>query len=355
MEPIPHEGCPLCRTTIAVADLKPTVIEGKLADGTGRVRAFKEEDCTLHIYPPVEGIEWKEVDIGHRPCIATDEFGMAYTGPLARDGVSPSDGAEGSIMLSGKNSLDDYKAETCLMLTQAEGGGISYEPIPCPLDTRDRDSLSATRVGDTVYLFGPWVQGRPNTLRAYSIRDKTWRRIRKKGGTPWPAPRRCHSSFCLGGKLYIVGGFDDDFNTHKDMFVFDPKTEVFTELKNPVSVACAAAVVVGKTAHLIGGQNNRHLVYTEKGGIRQLRKMNFEVSSAGAVSVGTNIYLMGGDAHGKQVRVYDTLTKRWSRLADLPIPLWSCRACLISSHTVLLHDYHGTLLGTLPTMPHRDH
>ncbi|GIQ86927.1 hypothetical protein KIPB_008869 [Kipferlia bialata] len=234
---------------------------------------------------------------------------------------------------------------------------MQCETIPCPLP-KGLYEHSVTRVGGEVMVFGgiDSVSGTcSDTLYRYNIREGTWKEVHTCTSTPiWPCGRRLHSAMCLEGMLCVVGGLTQNAIL-QDCWSFDPEAGIWTQLPDaPLGVCRAAECVVGDTAHLVGDSHshhhNMHLTLTLKGGWGRREALPFQVSAAACVCMGPDIYVMGGSYHTQQVHVYNALTQTWRETTPLPAPFKFCRACMLSSHTMLIHGDGGTLIGnTLST------
>ncbi|GIQ88826.1 hypothetical protein KIPB_011166, partial [Kipferlia bialata] len=320
-------------------------------------------------------IKWSTVDVG----LKEDSLSaLAYLGPLGPDGVNPAstltEGEHYSAMIVISNKVNS--TGHCVVLSQhPDTGVVSKQVVPCPIPP-STSRLTATRIGDSVYVFGGMSDGSKYLvdLHCYSITGERWDKVQKKGR--WPCGRRCHSAITLGGKLYIVGGFSQS-GPLKDCWCYDPKTEEFSQMSNaPLPFFESSSVVVGDRAHLIGsgtGKRCMHLSFSERGGWVTERDMPFEVFTSSyflplylgfvaplsasflcrhipptAVSIGTDIVVVGGNNHWRKVHIYDTLTKGWREGGDIPVAFDLGRACHLSPSRIVVHSEQGVLVGKLP-------
>ncbi|GIQ86656.1 hypothetical protein KIPB_008549, partial [Kipferlia bialata] len=258
------------------------------------------------------------------------------------------------VMIVGESFSDEE--EPCVIVTKDPlTGTISSTCVePSPFDCC-LYQCTATRVGEEVFVFGGCIRSSyENTLHIYSIAKGTWREVEMGGEGP---EGRCqHSAFCLGGKLYIAGGFGDNQRC-TDMWCYDPETESWTQREDPPEVVrTAATTVVGNTAHLMGCDDNDalHLTYTEAKGWKT-RTLPFELMRGAAVTVGTDIHVIGGMYSREQVHVYNTKSKKWSAYPGLPVDTdaetparLDAGACMLSETCMLVHGDMGTLVGTRP-------
>ncbi|GIQ88204.1 hypothetical protein KIPB_010402, partial [Kipferlia bialata] len=304
-------------------------------------------------------IGWSKVDVGFKARVRS---ALAYLGPLGPDGVSPAstlkEGEHYSAMIVGNNNVID--TGLCVVLSEdPETDRVSKKVVPCPISP-SRVGLSATRIGDSVYVFGGSDGcGRRchclDDLYCYCIPGKKWTKIVRKG--EWPRGRRNHSAFTLGGKLYIVGGYSE-YGPLKDCWCYDPKTEGFSQKPDaPLPFPVSSPVVVGDRAHLVGNwiirgaSMSMHLSYSEIEGWVSETDMPFKVSPVATVSTGTDIVVVGGSYRSKVHLVYNTLTKGWREGGDIPVAFTVGRACLLSPTRIVVHCMQGVVLGTLAFAP----
>ncbi|GCA63643.1 hypothetical protein KIPB_011066 [Kipferlia bialata] len=240
-------------------------------------------------------ITYTPISVGH-----TTHYqpGVVYLGTLCDDGVTPAPLKEGEkyrCMIVGRNMTTS--SDTCVIVSKDPvSGTVTHKVVPSPIP-EGLYQLTATRVGGEVLVFGG--SGPRDTLYSYCIEKDTWRQIGKSG--QWPKARFQHSAFCLGGKLYIGGGYHNGYLS--DCWRYDPSTERWAQLADaPETFSVAADSVVGDTAHMVGSDNNYtlHLTYTQTKGWTQL-SLPFKVYRAAAVSVGTDIYVLGGYDHQDKV------------------------------------------------------
>ncbi|GIQ89146.1 hypothetical protein KIPB_011551, partial [Kipferlia bialata] len=173
----------------------------------------------------------------------------------------------------------------------------------------------------------------------------SWRQIKQRG--MWPGGRYGHSAWTMGGKLYIAGGWkENSFST--DCWCFCPDTETWTQQDSaPSQIGFSSTVVVGDTAHVFCGSpaQTTHLTFSVSGGWHTEATIPFSVFGAGAVCMGTDIHVMGGNFHETNVHVYNTHSKGWRKTGNLPVSPGDSRACCISPDTVLLHHKGETVVG----------
>ncbi|GCA63565.1 hypothetical protein KIPB_010658 [Kipferlia bialata] len=239
-----------------------------------------------------------------------------------------------SVLIVGYNSANP--ANNSIIVTRdASTGSISSEMIDCPIPDIVQYA-PATRVGDTVYVFGGCNNG-----DALTISDKVWGQVERQG--PWPEARWFHSAFSLDGMLYIAGGCGV-----RDCWCYHPDTGVWTQMPDaPEGFGLSATVEVGDTVHFIGSEWNMqmHLTFSVTGGWVREPDLPFQCMRAGAVCVDEDIYILGGYCTPSQVWHYSTHAREWSVAGQLPIPARQCRACLIGPRTVLVCSDTQMMVG----------
>ncbi|GIQ89190.1 hypothetical protein KIPB_011597, partial [Kipferlia bialata] len=303
---------------------------------------------------------YSTVDVGY---MSVYRPGMVYVGTLTAKGEIPAITTLQrrdvyQVMVLGRNELNSN--HHCMLVTlDHETGSITYEVIQCPI-SKSVGCTPATRVGDTVYVFGGLDNA--DNLYAYSIEHKTWEKVEKR--REWPKKRCDHSAFCLGGTLYIAGGSSGYKSCLNDCWCYDPETGVWTQQADaPMEFGGSATVVVGDVVHFIGSYRNRymHLTFSLSRGWRRERDIPFECAVAGGVCVGRYIHILCGSHTKVEVHVYNTQTKQWRQGKDLPSDLpeylsvgphevlaETCRACLIRPRTLLVCSGLGMMVGDVP-------
>ncbi|GCA62848.1 hypothetical protein KIPB_006158 [Kipferlia bialata] len=274
--------------------------------------------------------------VGHRG----NRSGMAYIGGLTAEGdIDPYSETLGRVIIVGENS--QTSSDNCVIATlDAETGSMSHRAIPCPVPALRLST--ATRVGEWVFVFGG-NPGSVDTLYRFDIATEKWTQVQKRG--VWPKGRWGQGAFSLGGKLFIAAGCDG--SKISSAWVFDPQGETWTQLPDyPVGLQRPAVCTVGDRVHLIGGSApTTHCTYSEAGGWHKEADLPFRVYGAGAVAVGSNIHVMGGNGHSNQVHVYDTVTKRWEESGTLPVSFSYGSACYTTPSSVIIHSEKQLIIG----------
>ncbi|KAJ8077278.1 hypothetical protein PM082_001707 [Marasmius tenuissimus] len=165
-----------------------------------------------------------------------------------------------------------------------------------PIASGPRQEHCVASIGDTVYLIGGISPPPPNVTfpptatlgEAFDTTESTWHRI-----ADLPIPMNHCNIASLNGKLYILGGMNGDEGVWERTgrsFEYCPQNDTWTELPSmPVGKerGASAVGVWGRSVFLAGG----------------LRTLNLLDATQDTVATGL---------------VYDTRTKQWSQLPDLP-------------------------------------
>ncbi|KAL0068828.1 hypothetical protein AAF712_004158 [Marasmius tenuissimus] len=165
-----------------------------------------------------------------------------------------------------------------------------------PIASGPRQEHCVASIGDTVYLIGGISPPPPNVTfpptatlgEAFDTTESTWHRI-----ADLPIPMNHCNIASLNGKLYILGGMNGDEGVWERTgrsFEYCPQNDTWTELPSmPVGEerGASAVGVWGSSVFLAGG----------------LRTLNLLDATQDTVATGL---------------VYDTRTKQWSQLPDLP-------------------------------------
>ncbi|GIQ82087.1 hypothetical protein KIPB_003168 [Kipferlia bialata] len=163
------------------------------------------------------------------------------------------------------------------------------------------------------------------------------------------------SLFSLGSSLVLVGGGPNTDGATSDAFCYAVDTSLFHDTSDqppqwrqrvppPVRVEYAGCVVVGSTAHLLGGVTNRmHLTFSLDGGWERLPDMPLSAVSPGVLSVGGYLVVIGGQGHEGQIHVYERETCLWTKVNDAGSRVSLVKACMLDDTTAVVHGTGGTV------------
>lgn len=179
--------------------------------------------------------------------------------------------------------------------------------LPMPL----RAFGAAVTLGGTIYVFGGFDGVAPtNAVHLYDILGDTWSR-----GTDLPGPRFGSAVGIVNGKIVVAGGASTVVESNT--WIYDPVAKSF-EIRNPMPVGLNTFRIHGAgfdnppALHAFAGgfDGNLHLVYDESADTWSLGPpMPFGVTDPAVVSIGTNIYVLGGLPGRTQI--FDTAGGTW--------------------------------------------
>ena len=143
---------------------------------------------------------------------------------------------------------------------------------------------------------------------------------------PMPSSRQELATAVLNGKIYVIGGYNQNTVSTNTVEVYDPVTNAWTSA-HPIPVALnhnSAAVAAGKL-YSFGGRSREVFVYDPAGNTwSAVAPMNFLHDATPAVGVINNkIYVAGGvDLVGSSTReaeVYDPAMNTWTSVAAMHV------------------------------------
>lgn len=253
----------------APADAAPSETPAATGSGTDSDGTTTESD-TLPDWQPIDGLETPR-----------DDFGTAVIGDRiwALGGMT---GERGNRLLS-IEVLDTGTGQWSTSDIEMPVGLASFEVV-----ARGRD----------VYAFGG-LDASSQATRFSSVLDTgtgRWRRL-----APLPHPRYAHTVTAFEGRYYVIGGRDAD-GPVEEVDVFDPRTERWTTLAEPMANA--------RDSHKTTATSDGLVV---AGGFR-----DFEDSDV--------------------VDLFDPRTGQWSTLPTLPEPM--SRAGLVHAEGLLWIALH---------------
>jgi len=127
----------------------------------------------------------------------------------------------------------------------------------CPMPT-GRDRLAAAEIGGKLYVVGgyegtPSGRGILSTLEVYDPVTDTWTTKRSM-----PTARYALAAAEIGGKLYVVGGSNGMAYCLSTLEVYDPATDTWTtKCPMPTERSGLAAAEIGEKLYVVGGAHWR--------------------------------------------------------------------------------------------------
>lgn len=178
-----------------------------------------------------------------------------------------------------------------------------------------RSGHSASVVGRKIYVLGGnWTL---DSMESYDIDSETW-----SSETPMNTPRNSHTSCVHDEKIYAFGGRNDNTPV-TEVEMYDPSTGVWSvkasNSKLSFGVSC---VTVGDDIYVIGGANNENGyeiyntltdTWTYSGSLSSTMRYGFSASL-----IDEKIYLIGGYNYKTTVEIFDPNTE--SLITKSPMP-----------------------------------
>jgi Kelch motif len=178
----------------------------------------------------------------------------------------------------------------------------TLEPLPEP--TR---AAAAGVVDGVVYVTGG-TTAEGNTAAVWAWDGRGWR-----ARAPLPAPRFNHAAVTLAGRLYVLGGFQR-FEEHADVFVYEPRTNRWTEAPPlPRPTHAFDAVAFRGELWVLGGRRGERIlrevwIHDPKAGRwRRGPAMPRPMELLGAAVVGDEIHAVWESTY----QIYDASEGRW--------------------------------------------
>lgn len=228
----------------------------------------------------------------------------------------------------------------------ASGASHRVAALPLPV----HDAAAGVLAEQTIVLGGgapvtlPGVQAMKTPVPGASIQPRVIGRL--------PHPRSDATAVTLGGRLFVVGGYDGNAAAPEVLATSNGRS--FAAIVNlPVPVRYPAVTVLGNVIYVIGGQatggshagqatDTIQAIDPASGSARVVAHLAHPLTAACAVTVAGDIYLLGGrqsaalsaTASGAVDRL-DPRTGRLRQVARLPVPT-SNAAAVVLDHSVWL-------------------
>jgi N-acetylneuraminic acid mutarotase len=159
------------------------------------------------------GSEWESLgEVPRRQGLAL----VAYQNKIYRIGGFEARNAAGEVEVL--VSTPDFE-----VFDPATSKWTALAPLPEP-----RSSFDAVVAGDILYVVGGWSLGQGDEDSQWH--ETAWQMDLSQNNADWkpmpspPATRRAHALAELDGKIYMIGGMDEDGDPTTSAFVFDTKT-----------------------------------------------------------------------------------------------------------------------------------
>lgn len=211
---------------------------------------------------------------------------------------------------------------------------VGLQDIPASIIKRSYHSASV--IEEKMYVFGGLDYSQSKNYGDLVAFDPNigaqgmWSKV-SPSSTAAPEARRAHASATILGKMYVFGGYTNEFKN--DLWVFDPITNEWTKLNPsgslPPARGITTASVVGNKMYIIGGANqagnlsdvwvytpsvNGSQDYWEQINLIGLKLPARSFHSAAVVL--NKIYIFGGSGDGllNDIWVFDTTQGLWDEL-----------------------------------------
>jgi N-acetylneuraminic acid mutarotase len=193
---------------------------------------------------------------------------------------------------------DNYSVADCARFDPRAGKWEALPPMPEP-----RSSHDVVVVGDLLIVVGGWaIKGSrtewSDTLGVLDLgaQPLRWKTVKQ------PFKRRALMAAAFDGRMYVIGGFDDQNRIVRDVSIYDPKSDTWSEsAKIPEGPGLAFAPAVG--VH----EGNLYVSISD-GTLYRLNRSSNEWEKAGSstprlahriASAGRTVLVIGGAADGK--------------------------------------------------------
>jgi Kelch motif/Galactose oxidase, central domain len=192
-----------------------------------------------------------------------------------------------------------------------------------------RDDFAHVAVGNEIWTFGGMTGDRGNrlsTTEVYNTATNTWRY-----GPQMPEGLCSFEGAAVGDRIYLFGGFDEDFHPSDFSAVLDTSTGRWKDLPPlPHARYSHDVAEVGGKIYVIGGDGNKPSVsavdvfdprtntWSHGAPMPQAR------ASIDLAPVGNVLYVLGGwlgNGPTAKVQTYNTATDTWGESTPMPKPM----------------------------------
>lgn len=214
-----------------------------------------------------------------------------------------------------------------------------------------RSEVAAAEVGGKVYVVGGFGQGAGGGLTVEAIVDE-YDPAKDQWRTVAPLPMGVHhpASASVGGKLYVMGGYDDGGRPLNRVFEYDPAVNRWQErsaMKTPRG-ALGAASINGKV-YAVGGAPGRQGVAAEvydpsADTWTSLPNLPTPRDHLAVVAAGGKLHVIGGRIDGNYGRnlavheVFDPASASWTTRRPMPTPRSGIGAAVLAGY---IHVFGG--------------
>ncbi len=175
-----------------------------------------------------------------------------------------------------------------------------------------------------------------DTIFMYDPTTDTWTAL-----PPAPAAAQSPISVQIDGRIYVVGGQEDNVGTTNNTYMLDLDESWFRLPSMPVAIGEVAGGIIGNTLYVVGEGSDATLAYDlgtgQWNGINDLAKRTNAGNHHAAEIVDGKLYLFGGLGDGSEgtVQIYDPVTDSWTQGANVPFNTGSASTALIAGKVYL--------------------
>jgi Kelch motif protein/kelch motif-containing protein len=251
--------------------------------------------------------------------------------------------ASSSSATSAANSAAEaaFAGQIVLSTVQTAPGGYSHTGIravfekPWMLKSSGsaRYDVASAVYNGKLYIGGGYNGSHLSTFEAYDPSNDTWSAL-----SNLPEITHTHALCEVGGKLYSIGGIQDESTITGANFEYNPSNDTWNSTPKaamPRALGFISAVSYGGKIHVFGGATdngaastvNDHYAYDPSNNTWDtLASLGVARCMAISVVVGSKIHVIGGylgSAASTIHEVYNPSNDTWDTLAALPAPMYT--------------------------------
>ncbi len=230
--------------------------------------------------------------------------------------------------------------------------GYAESQIPAWKQMNSLDPGGLTCIVDSlIYSFAGGWEGSiiGDAVNSYNTTTNEWSEL-----TPMPIPMTEGGIGLIGDKIYLVGGWKDDWVPTDSILEYDIATDTFTfKKKGPLKIGSSASCVMNNKIYLFGGLGDPYpdvnyaydaLTYdpvNELWDTTSIPDMQYPHLMHGTAEVlDGNIYVLGGaglppDYTPQQSEKFDG--EKWEPIAEMPVP--------VTLHKSIVHNNKILVFG----------
>ncbi|HPU86647.1 MAG TPA: kelch repeat-containing protein [Candidatus Latescibacteria bacterium] len=224
-----------------------------------------------------------------------------------------------------------------LASTAYAGAGTWASGAPLP---SARQGAAAAVIGGKIYVVGGYDCSKPlSNVEIYDPATNRW-----ESGPAMAQARATHSCGVIGGKLYVVGGYSGD-RVLNSLAIFDPATNTWSTGPSMPTPRCnVSAAVLGDKLYVVGGMPGggpvRYDILEVFDPIENKWTTGPPMPSARAglatAVIGNRLYVIGGERDSERgyhyldlLEIFDPETNMWTAGPPLPTPRFSLGATVV--------------------------